>query len=217
MRGGARVANPATRVVMAGLSWGGMATLLAAPLLDDIKGVAVNAASGELGAIFTPLVRANMVAAMPGAGDAAIDAATQTAVASFRWVFEPADALYTAGSWQADTPALLQVVSAGAEDVSLHAKADQKRLADAFAAGAGAKQSTFLMADAADGATFCDDAAASLGSLLKPCAGSDADPANQMKAGGAYLGMQRQLVTFLATATSTGAVVCDQNPTVPCP
>lgn len=204
------------RVVMTGHSWGGIATLLAAPNVDGLDAVAVNATAGNLGAAFAPLVQAGVAASMPGASAAEIAAASQDAIGQFAWVFEGADALHSTGAYAPTLPVLLQVVSAGSDTADLHGKALQKQLADAFG-GAGKTASTFVLAADENSPTFCSDPTASLGALLQPCADESAPPAAQMAAGAAYLGMQRQLVTFLATATSTGAVVCDPNITVACP
>ena len=134
-----------------------MSALLAAPLSGGVDAVAVNAASGDLGAIFAPLIQASTAASMPGATPEEIAAAVQTTVAAFRWGTEPGDPLYAEGAYSESLPTLLQRVSAGGEDVALHAKADQQRLAERFAS-VGADQAERVITYCGGGIAASNDA-----------------------------------------------------------
>ncbi len=210
------------KVGLVGHSWGGMAAALAGSL-DHVDAVALDAASAELGAVLAPGLRAATAQSLTAAGvdvstatgKALLDAKTAEAVATFRWVLEPGDPLYAAPAYPAATalPVLVQVVTNGTADAPLHAAETQANLARAFAR-APLAQTTFDLT--ANGAVVCDSPSAAAGALLKPCVASKTSPAYP-GALAKTAGLQRQVVTFVATSAAGAALVCSPDFTVACP
>jgi pimeloyl-ACP methyl ester carboxylesterase len=204
------------KVVAVGHSWGGMAASLAGSL-GALEVLAVNASSAELGAVFKPALRqaaaGQLLAAGVNldtpAGQVAWERATDELVAAFRWAMEPGDPLYAAFAFPATSHVLAQVVSSGGTiaEASLHASQTQRQLALAFGR-APLERTNFEL-------KFCDDARSIVGALLKPCV-ADPTAANYPVALAQTVGLQRQLVTFVATATGGTPVVCNPDPTAPC-
>lgn len=211
----------ATRVALVGHSWGGMAAVLAGSI-GNVDVVAVNAASAELGAVFAPSLRAATAAELTAAGVdlgtpagmARLEAGTSERVAVFRWAMEPGDPLFAAPAYPpaATVPVLVQVVSAGAADAPLHATLTQQKLAQAFNR-APLAQTTFDLTNG--GAALCDSPSAAVGALLQPCVAQKTAPGYPL----ALLrtaALQRQLVTFVATAMAGPPLVCSPDNMVAC-
>jgi hypothetical protein len=208
------------KIALVGHSWGGMAAALGGSL-GNVDVVALNAASAELGAVFEPALRAATAAELSAAGvdpssstgQAMLTQGTGERVAAFRWVMEPGDPLYAVPAYPSSLPMLAQVVTAGPGDAPLHATNTQLLLAQALKR-APPSQTTFELING--DTALCDSPSAAVGALLQPCVGRKTDPR--------YLGallqtaaLQRQLVTFVASAIAGAPLLCDVDFRVACP
>lgn len=212
---------PSARVALVGHSWGGMGAALAGSL-GNVDAVALNAASAELGAVFAPALREAAAARLRAAGvdplslqgRALLERATAESVAAFRWAMEPGDPLYAAPAYPT-LPVLVQVVTAAAAsaDAPLHATATQQTLARAFGR-APLEATTFELT--VGGAPLCDSPSAAVGALLQPCVAQTTAPAFPA-ALRQTAGLQRQLVTWVATAVAGAPLLCSPDFAVPCP
>ena len=217
---GAAAGTGAAKVALVGHSWGGMAATLAASVAT-VDALAVNAASAELGAVFAPSIEELTAAQLEAAGvhtttepgKSLLASSVQEAVAAFRWAMEPGDPLYA----PVGSPALVQVVSAAKAnaDAPLHATDTQQKLAVTLGKSYSATAET-TFDDAGTPKALCDTPNASVGALLKPCI---ADKASQRYplALAKTAGLQRQLVTFVVSASAGAAKLCDVDYTVACP
>ncbi len=211
----------ASRVALLGHSFGGMAAALAGSAGAPVDSLVVNAASAELGAVFTPSITAQTQAQLAAAGvDTSVEPgktllaqSVAQAVAAFRWAIEPADPLYAAPA--TTLPVLAQVVSAGSHmaDAPLHATDTQKTLAAAYAR-APVDQTTFVLDSGS--AALCDDSTGVVGALLKPCVADNAS-ANYIPALLVTAGLRRQAETFIATVPTGTPLVCDPSFSIACP
>lgn len=246
---GASTGAAAAKVAVVGHSWGGMAAALGNGLYSGVDALIVNAASAELGAVFTGAIRASVAAQLAAAGvDVTVEPgltllATKTneSVAAFRWAMEAGDPLYGGAP---TLPTLVQIVAAGTglAEANLHGSDTQKKLAAALGLSADAlARSTFELVGPAG--PVCDDGTAVVGALLKPCvedkAACDVDADCSTVPGGPAPkctghtcnvvslryqlamaktgGLQRQAVTFAASAAAGQPLVCDPDYTKPCP
>ena len=209
------------RVALVGHSWGGMAAALAGSL-GNVDVVALNAASAELGAVFAPSLRAATAAGLTAAGVdlstpagmAELEQGTSERVAAFRWAMEPGDPLFAAPAYPTApaVPVLVQVVSAGGADAPLHATQTQQKLAQAFNR-APLADTTFDLTQG--GAPLCDSPSAAVGALLQPCVAVKTAPGYPL-ALARTAALQRQLVTFVASAMAGPPLVCSPEYMVAC-
>ncbi|MBI5546992.1 MAG: Ig-like domain-containing protein [Deltaproteobacteria bacterium] len=217
----------ATKVAVVGHSWGGMAVSLGSHLFTGANAVAVHAASAELGAVFAPGVRQSIAAQLAAAGVntsaepglTMLNLKTAESVAAFRWALEPGDPLYGAAassSIPTPIPTLVQVVAPGGTmaEAPLHAADTQKKLAAAFKVSSETLAKTSFELTLS-GASLCDDGTSAVGALLMPCMANTA-AATYPAALAKTAGMQRQLVTFLASASAGAPLICDPDYTKPC-
>jgi pimeloyl-ACP methyl ester carboxylesterase len=204
------------KVAAIGHSWGGMAASLAGSA-RPFDALVVNAASGELGAVFRPALGQAVAGQLLAAGvnlesaegQAALAQGTEEVVAVFRWAMEPGDPLYAAVAYDAQKPVLVQVVSSGgaAPETPMHGSATQTRLALAFDR-APLEKTTFELG-------VCDSPSGMVGALLMPCV-ADTEAASYPLALVTTAGLRRQAVTFLATGAAGQPLVCNPDYTAPC-
>jgi pimeloyl-ACP methyl ester carboxylesterase len=211
---------PDTTVGILGHSWGGMAALLAGRVTSNYDVMAVTGASGDMGAIFTPLLRAGVIENLAAEGitdstdgyAAILEREVQTVAQIYTWALEPADPLYAAQRYPAltdppgdtDIRVLAQVVAPPSSDpgAALHYTATQTTLATVFAdrdPGFALANVTFTLTcdDSGTEAAVCDESLGVVGAPLVPCDG-DATAALAWTTS-----LQTQLVSFMTTSGAT--------------
>jgi hypothetical protein len=220
---------PETTVGILGHSWGGMAAVLAGRATSNYDVMAITGASGDMGAIFTPLLQAGIIENLAAEGITSettgyaeiLEQEVQTVAQIYTWALEPADPLYAAQSYPAlatppeetDIRVLAQVVAPPSSDTgaALHYTTTQETLATVFAerdSGFELADVTFTLTcdDSGTETAVCDDSLGVVGAPLVPCEGDD----NAALAWTTSL--QTQFATFMATLGGTTTPALDTVP-----
>lgn len=215
----------AALVGVVGHSWGGVAASLAGVITPNLGALATTVTPGNLGQAFGPLIGAEALAALTGAGidpdsdlgQSILNSEVKAAVDAFTWVLEPSDPVQAARAWPSALPVLTQVSDGGtAAQVPLHDT--QSQLALATAADQPLAEVLFGLTCTEDGASalICDSSDGIVAAPLQPCVSNPGNE-NFPLALARTVDMQTQLVSFLASSgacrgalTGTG---CDPLPT----
>jgi pimeloyl-ACP methyl ester carboxylesterase len=227
----AGAAVPVDRLSFVGHSWGGMAAIIAGAYSGDAETVAVTATSGDMLGIFTPVLQAGIAEQLIAAGmsptssefQAELASQTQEVANIFQWVLAPVDGSFSALEYPvaADLPVLVQVVSAGTnnvvKDAALHGTATQRALAAAFATkGNDDPDAVTFKLECNDGGVLqpiCADDMGVVGSPLIPCV--DATDPRFALAYAKTVELQTQLVSFVAMAGSVYPAAPTTTPDCP--